>query len=120
MYVCTHLLNVKPEMTVLNAGCTREHSVVLVTLFSSSRLITGGRDGSLKNWDSRTLSCMHILKEGRELMAILFVSLILCQVSKAPDHLLFVSATSAADEVLACTYAAIYSNRYKGSSEHYK
>ncbi|XP_077156459.1 cilia- and flagella-associated protein 337-like [Paroedura picta] len=51
---------------------------------SGKRLITGGTDGSLKKWDSCTLSCIHTLKE----------------------------ATSAADEVLACTYADIYSNRY--------
>ncbi|XP_060102791.1 WD repeat-containing protein 64-like [Heteronotia binoei] len=51
---------------------------------SGKRMITGGRDGSLKKWDSCTLNCTHTLKE----------------------------ATSATDEVLACTYADIYSNRY--------
>ncbi|XP_054845639.1 WD repeat-containing protein 49-like [Eublepharis macularius] len=51
---------------------------------SGKRLITGGRDGSLKKWDSCTLGCMHIINR----------------------------ATSATDEILACTYADIYSNKY--------
>ncbi|XP_053114581.1 WD repeat-containing protein on Y chromosome-like isoform X2 [Hemicordylus capensis] len=51
---------------------------------SGKRLITGGRDGSLKKWDSSTLHCMHTIKQ----------------------------ATSSADEVIACTYGDVYNKRY--------
>ncbi|XP_030419988.1 WD repeat-containing protein 64-like isoform X2 [Gopherus evgoodei] len=50
---------------------------------SGKRLITGGRDGSLKKWDSSTIRYIHTLKQG-----------------------------TSSDEVTACTYADIYSNRY--------
>ncbi|XP_050802255.1 WD repeat-containing protein 64-like isoform X7 [Gopherus flavomarginatus] len=50
---------------------------------SGKRLITGGRDGSLKKWDCSTIRYIHTLKQG-----------------------------TSSDEVTACTYADIYSNRY--------
>ncbi|XP_039395516.1 WD repeat-containing protein 64-like isoform X13 [Mauremys reevesii] len=51
---------------------------------SGKRLITGGRDGSLKKWDCSTIRYIHTLKQ----------------------------AGTSSDEVTACTYADIYSNRY--------
>ncbi|KAM7167731.1 cilia- and flagella-associated protein 337-like [Macrochelys suwanniensis] len=51
---------------------------------SGKRLITGGRDGSLKKWDCSTIRYIHTLKQG----------------------------SNSSDEVTACTYADIYSNRY--------
>ncbi|CAM4547247.1 unnamed protein product [Lepidochelys olivacea] len=49
---------------------------------SGKRLITGGRDGSLKKWDCSAIRYIHTLKQG---------------ISN--------------DEVTSCTYADIYSNR---------
>ncbi|XP_048365057.1 WD repeat-containing protein 64-like isoform X1 [Sphaerodactylus townsendi] len=78
-----NLKNGQLDMEVCKAH--GETAVTCMTLDASGkRLITGGRDGSLKKWDSCTLGCMCTIKQ----------------------------ATSAADEVLACTYADIYSNRY--------
>ncbi|XP_067386329.1 cilia- and flagella-associated protein 337-like [Emydura macquarii macquarii] len=51
---------------------------------SGKRLVTGGRDGSLKKWDCSTIRYIHTLKQ----------------------------AATSSDQVTACMYADIYSNRY--------
>nr|XP_025044795.1 WD repeat-containing protein 64-like [Pelodiscus sinensis] len=66
-------------------GAHGDAAVICMALDTSGkRLITGGRDGSLKTWDCSTMRSIHTLKQ----------------------------AATSSDEVTACTYADIYSNRY--------